>query len=111
MVVNREQTVERIMQAISLMQQIGVPPPDLIQPVYTLIGALGFRPDQFGLPPSADEYIAYMQQVNAQGGGPGGAPGSSPMGGAPQALPGPSGPPSAGNLAKQVQAQGAPMPG
>lgn len=110
MVANREGTVDRLMQAITLMQQIGVPPADLIQPVYTLIASLGFRPDQFGFPPDAEQYIAWMQQMQAQGGA-GGATGPSPMGGAPQQPSGSTAPPNSQSTALQTQASGPPIPG
>ena len=114
MLAQREQLVPRVMQTIGLMQQLMFPPWDIAPAVYLIIAAQGFSPEQFGLPPSAEDYAAYlqMQMQQQQLGGAAGVGGGVPMGAAPEPPPTGSGaPPSPDATMDQVQAQSAPMPG
>lgn len=110
MLAQREQLVPRIMQTITLMQQLGFMPWDMVGPVYTIIAAQGFSPDQFGLPPSPEDYRMVMQQQAAMG-GPMGGGGGVQTGGAPEPSTAPTGPPSPDSTMKMVQANSPPLPG
>lgn len=100
MLMNRESIVQRLMQLMQLTMQMGLPPPNQLTVLFTLISALGFTPEQLGYPPSPEAMQMLMMGMPP----PGQQPGA--MGGAPEPVGGPPSPQSDMNAA---QPQGAPM--
>jgi hypothetical protein len=87
--VDREQVVEKYMQAIQMLQSLQIAPTDLVKPAYNLITLMGLSPEQMGLPVEPEEYRAMQQRMmqqqamNPQGGPPGPRPGGGPPGASP----------------------------
>jgi hypothetical protein len=100
MLMNRESIVQRLMQLMQLTMQMGLPPPNQLTVLFTLISALGFTPEQLGYPPSPEAMMQIMMGMPP----PGAQPGA--MGGAPEPVGGPPSPQSDMNAA---QTQGPPM--
>lgn len=100
MLMNRESIVQRLMQLMQLTMQMGLPPPNQLTVLFTLISSLGFTPEQLGYPPSPEA----MQQLMMGMPPPGEQPGA--MGGAPEPVEGAPSPQSDMNAA---QPQGAPV--
>lgn len=82
MLMNRESIIDRTIQLAQLTMQMGLPPPNQIDVLYTIISALGFSPDQFRYPPTPqafEQMMFAMQQQQAQAGMAGGpGPGAPP---------------------------------
>lgn len=105
---DRESVLPRLMQLLQLTMQVGAPPPQQAQILYTIITALGFDPVQFGWPTSPEEYQMMLQQMAMAQAGAGGPGAGNAPGGAPEPV---SPAPGAQGVMLQAQGQGPPMPG
>lgn len=99
MLMNRDSIMQRLMQLMQLTMQMGLPPPNQLTVLFTLISALGFTPEQLGYPPNPEAMQAILMGMPPPGAQPG-------MGGAPEPVGGAPSPQSDMNAA---QATGAPM--
>mgnify|MGYP001490022878 CR=1 FL=1 len=75
MVANREGLMNKTMQTIQLLMQLGVQPQQIVPVVYSLITMNGMRPEQLGLPKEPEEYMQMMMGMPNQ------APGATQGGG------------------------------
>lgn len=114
MMMARQDLMQRLMQLMTLGQQLGIPPMNMLQIFYTAVSTLGFDPEQLGLPESPEamqqlqQEMMMQQQAQMAGGDQGsGAPGSGPP--APVTTNAGQPPPSPDDLMAQNQAQGPPM--
>jgi hypothetical protein len=113
----RDTLAQRIMQAMQLAMQFGIPLQNTIEIFYMMLGTLGIEPGQFNLPPTPDDYRMqqFMQQMQAQqaamAGGAGPGMGGGPFQGAPSQMPSQAGqaPPTPQALMNQMQVGGPPM--
>jgi hypothetical protein len=112
MMMSRQDVMQRLMQLMSLGQQLGIPPPNMLKIFYTAVSTLGFDPEQLDLPESPEAMAELQQQMmaQAQAAGAGQGAGSAAQG-APEPVSTNAGqpPPSSDALMAQAQAQGAPM--
>lgn len=111
MMMARSDLMQRLMQLLTLGQQLGIPPMNLLIIFYTAVSTLGFDPEQLGLPESPEAMAQIQQQMaQAQAAGAGRGPGSSAQGG-PEPVSTNAGqpPPSPDALAAQAQSQGPPI--
>lgn len=114
MMMARQDLMQRLMQLMTLGQQLGIPPMNMLQIFYTAVSTLGFDPEQLGLPESPEAMqqlqMEMMMQQQAQAAGAGQGGGSVAHG-----PPGPVStnagqpPPSSDALMAQSQAQGPPI--
>jgi len=110
---SRQDLMQRLMQLMSLGQQLGIPPMNMLQIFYTAVSTLGFDPEQLGLPESPEamqqlqQEMMTQQQAMAGGAGPGGSGSAAPP--APVTTNAGQPPPTSDALAAQAQAQGPPI--
>ncbi len=114
MMMARQDLMQRLMQLMSLGQQLGIPPMNMLKIFYTAISTLGFDPEQLDLPDTPEgmqqmqQQMMLQQQAQAAGAAPGGG-GSGTGPPAPVASNSGQPPPSSDALAAQAQAQGPPI--
>jgi hypothetical protein len=115
MLAGREALWQKLMQLMQMGQQMNMPPADPLKGWFTMIGSMGFSPEQIGYTSGPEQYAAFQQaQQQAQQEGQGGAPG--PQGGSagtppPEMAPsaGQGAPPSPENLAQMTAVPPPPM--